>query len=351
MIKVLIVDDSAAIRALLRDIISQDKELQLVAEAGDPYEARELIKVHNPDVLTLDVEMPRMDGITFLKNLMRLRPMPVIMLSTLTTKGAEIAIEALESGAIDCLAKPRLLNDGNLEAFAWELISRLKAAASSRRFLMQRKVLAEAQALNWQCPEPLIRQQILAIGASTGGTEAIRDVLMAIPEQCPPIVITQHIPPMFSTRFANRLDGCCRMHVQEATDGQVLQPGNAYIAPGDYHMRLHRYAGRMMIRLDQGDPVNRHRPSVDAMFDSLLDGKTENVTAMLLTGMGRDGAQGMRQLFDSGAYTLAQDEQSSMVWGMPAAAVQLGAAAAVLPLSQMAGAVIEHWKQLAVTSV
>ncbi|MFP8965269.1 protein-glutamate methylesterase/protein-glutamine glutaminase [Pokkaliibacter sp. CJK22405] len=343
-IRVMVIDDSTAIRGLLKSIIQEDPELEWVAEAADPYEARELIKFYNPDVLTLDVEMPKMDGLTFLRNLMRLRPMPVIMLSTLTTEGADVAMKALEIGAIDCLAKPRMSHPSFLERFTLELNSKLKVAASSKRHVLRNKKLAETALYRWECPEQLQNTQLLAIGASTGGTEAIKDVLMALPESSPPIVITQHIPAIFSARFANRLDKCCRIRVHEAKNNQLVEPGNAYIAPGDFHLRIERQGGKLWCRVVQSEPVNLHRPSVDVMFQSLLALDVTRISAMLLTGMGRDGAEGLLELRKKGAFTLAQDEGSSMVWGMPGAAVKIGAATRVVSLEEMAKAVVSHWQ-------
>jgi len=343
-IRVLVVDDSALIRNVVSEILSSDPAIEVVGTAVDPFDAREKIKTLQPDVLTLDVEMPRMDGITFLRNLMRLRPMPVIMLSTLTTQGADITLEALEIGAIDFIAKPRTDQTNGLERFQDLIIAKVKTAASSQA-QMQR---VKAQRLNRSTSQRLVasgniaEKRLIAIGASTGGTEALKDVLVDLPEQMPAIVITQHIPPAFSDRFARRLDKACAVTVCEAQQGQRIEPGHVYIAPGDRHLKIQRDQSGYRCELVDGPEVNRHKPAVDVMFDSLLAHKPADVVAVLLTGMGSDGAQGMKRLRDAGSVTIAQDEKSSLVWGMPGSAVRLGAASVVTPLDQVADKLVRY---------
>lgn len=341
-IKVLIVDDSALIRAILREMINSDQRFSVVAEAKDPYEARELIKLHTPDVLTLDVEMPRMNGITFLSNLMRLRPMPVVMISTLTQEGAPATLEALELGAVDFLPKPQSGGDSALELYRELILEKLYWASKAN-------VFADAMAA------PVIKNDltalthnrhlkagfICAIGASTGGTEAIKQVLEALPEYSPPIVITQHIPAAFSTSFARRLDNVCQIKVYEAEHNQPIEPGAAYLAPGHSHLRLFKTPKGYVCRLDQGEPVNRHRPSVEVLFDSVAQQAAHSSIGVMLTGMGADGADALLRMRQAGAVTVAQDEASSVVWGMPGAAVKRGAVEKILPLDKIARYIVQ----------
>ena len=335
-IRVLIVDDSALIRKLLTELLSSDPSLEVVGTAPDPYVAREKIKQLQPDVLTLDVEMPRMDGLTFLRNLMRLRPMPVVMISTLTEKGAEVTLQALALGAVDFVTKPKLDVSQTIEEYREEIIDKVKAAAKAR---VQQLSAGQATA------RPLVlgagvalrtTNQVIAFGASTGGTEAIRDVLSMMPADSPPIVIVQHIPELFSSSFAARLDSACAVHVTEAKDGQTLLPGHAVVAPGGRHLEVFRDGARYACRVFAGERVNRHIPSVDVLFHSVADHVGSNAIGIMLTGMGNDGAQGMLAMRDAGAYTLAQDEKSSVVWGMPGSAVRLGAVDEVLSLQKIA---------------
>ncbi|NGY06885.1 protein-glutamate methylesterase/protein-glutamine glutaminase [Solimonas terrae] len=335
-LKVLIVDDSALIRQLMTEILSADPELEVVGSAPDPLIAREKIKQLNPDVLTLDVEMPRMDGLTFLENLMRLRPMPVLMVSSLTEAGADVTLQALELGAVDFVTKPKLDVSAGLNAYAELLREKVRTLGRVR----PRSAGAAA-------PQRLVRRpyrttdQIIAIGASTGGTEAIRAVLERMPADAPAVVITQHIPAAFSAPFAARLDRSSAMSVCEADDGQQILPGHAYVAPGDRHLLIARSGARYLCRLSDGPPQNRHRPSVEAMFDSLAAHAGPNVVATILTGMGEDGARGLLTLREAGARTFAQDEASSVVWGMPGAAFKLGACERVVPLDAMAQALLD----------
>lgn len=350
--KVLIVDDSALVRQLLTEMIDQDPQLEVVGVAQDPYIAREKIKQLNPDVLTLDIEMPRMDGITFLRNLMRLRPMPVVMVSTLTERGADVTLEALEVGAVDFITKPKVDIAGKLQDYAAELVEKLKVAAGARvrartgplhRGKPGPKLSADAvlQKKEGQVGTTLrTTDKIIAIGASTGGTEAIRDVLANMPADSPGIVISQHIPPRFSTSFALRMDSLSAMTVCEAKDGMQIVPGHAYIAPGNWHLLVERSGARYYCRINDGPPVNRHRPSVDVMFRSVAQCVGPNAIGVILTGMGDDGARGLLEMKQAGAQTLAQDEATSVVWGMPGEAVKLGAVDKQYPLDAIAGQLI-----------
>ncbi|GGF08353.1 protein-glutamate methylesterase/protein-glutamine glutaminase [Pseudoalteromonas gelatinilytica] len=339
MIKVLIVDDSALIRGLLKEVLEQAQDIQVVGAAEDPYQARDLIKRLNPDVLTLDIEMPKMDGLSFLKNLMRLRPMPVVMISTLTQKGSPITLEALEIGAVDFIAKPTINVTENLQRYAHLLHQKVRTAAGARiRAFKELKVEDDSALATLQFKA----NSVLAIGASTGGTEAIKEVLVRMPENCPPIVITQHIPPVFSTSFAMRMDRTCKINVKEAEHGDKLQSGWAYIAPGDQHLSVVKKAGGLFCQLDSSELVNRHRPAVDVLFNSLVVACPKATVAALLTGMGSDGAQGLLALNQAGAYTIAQDELSSVVWGMPKAAVELNAANEVVRLDKVTAQMLKQ---------
>ncbi|MCG5054419.1 MAG: chemotaxis response regulator protein-glutamate methylesterase [Myxococcales bacterium] len=337
MIKVLVVDDSALVRKLLTAILGNDPELEVVGTAGDPYQARELIKQLHPDVMTLDVEMPRMDGVTFLRNLMRLRPMPVLMVSSLTDEGADITLEALALGAVDFVSKPKLgLSDG-LEAMADEIVAKVKMAARARLRsrpdapAMTAPIIDKVRSVALRTTE-----RVVAIGASTGGTEAIAEVLAAFPPDAPATVIAQHIPEGFSRRFAERLDKLCAIVVREAKDGDPLLLGHAYVAPGNHHLRVVRSGARYLCRVDQEEPVNRHRPSVDVLFRSVAQHVGPNAVAALLTGMGADGAEGLGVIRAAGSPTMAQDRESSVVWGMPGEAVKRGHVDEVLPLERVA---------------
>jgi two-component system chemotaxis response regulator CheB len=352
-IRVLIVDDSALVRQLLSEILSQDRMIEVVGVAQDPFIAREKIKQLNPDVITLDVEMPKMDGVTFLRNLMRLHPMPVVMVSTLTQQGADVTLEALELGAVDFVTKPNIDLKERLKEYADELIGKVKTAAGARvrsksdrelaKIPVEAKHSADSVILKREAPSATklkTTDKIIAIGASTGGTEAIREVLETMPADAPGIVITQHIPPKFSTSFAHRMDTICAMTVYEADEGQQILPGHVYIAPGDRHLLVERSGARYYCRLSDGPPVNRHRPSVDVLFRSVAQNVGPNAIGVILTGMGDDGARGLLEIKEAGAPTVAQDEASSVVWGMPGEAVKLGAADTQLPLSKIAGKII-----------
>ena len=352
-IKVLIVDDSALVRRMLTEMLSSDASITVLGAAHDAYDAREKIKALNPDVLTLDVEMPRMDGVTFLRNLMRLRPMPVIMVSSLTDKGAEVTLDALSIGAVDYLPKPKIDLAATLADYKEELIAKVKAAASARlRAPTTTTASASADAiLAKRDPLRQLRttERIIAIGASTGGTEAIKEVLIRLPPDTPGIVITQHIPKLFSGAFARRMDACCQVSVCEAEDGQQILRGHAYVAPGDMHLLLVRDGARYVCRLDEGPPVNRHKPSVDVLFRSVAQQAGRNAIGVILTGMGKDGALGLKEMRDAGARTLAQDEATSIVWGMPGEAVAVGGAADVLPLGDIWSRVLQLADEMDIT--
>ncbi len=332
-IKVLCVDDSALIRDLLTEIINSQSDMEVVAVASDPIMARDLIKQHNPDVLTLDVEMPRMDGLDFLERLMRLRPMPVLMVSSLTQAGSEVTLRALELGALDFVAKPSIGIRRGMMGYTEEISEKIRAAAHSRPRQAPRRRDAPTPRLK----APMISsEKLLIIGASTGGTEAIRQVLEPLPASSPGILITQHMPGGFTRSFADRLNRLSQVTVQEAKEGDRVLPGHAYIAPGDQHLRLTRSGANYVVRLDDGPPVNRHRPSVDVLFHSAAQNAGRNAIGVLLTGMGKDGAAGLLEMRNAGAPTIAQDEASCVVFGMPREAIALGAACEVVPLDEIA---------------
>jgi two-component system chemotaxis response regulator CheB len=349
-IRVLVVDDSAVMRQLLTEILNSDPGIEVVGTAPDPYVAREKIKLLNPDVLTLDVEMPRMDGLAFLRNIMRLRPMPVVMCSSLTQKGAAVALDALALGAVDFVAKPTVDVIHGIKESTREIISKVKMAAHAQvRPLLDTPPLVvvdrhDADAVLPKRSAPThfaTTDRIIAIGASTGGTEAIKQVLMSLPSDVPGIVITQHIPKAFSGPFALRMDASSVLNVCEASDGQPILAGHVYIAPGDQHLIVVRDGARYQCRLNDGELVNRHRPSVDVLFRSVAQSAGRNSIGVMLTGMGRDGAEGMKEMREAGAMTIAQDEKSSVVWGMPGAAWQIGAVQSLHPLQQIAARIVE----------
>jgi len=348
-IKVLIVDDSTVIRSIIKEVLSHDESIHVVGEAKDPFVARDKIKELNPDVITLDVEMPKMDGITFLKNLMRLRPMPVVMLSTLTTKGADTTLAALEIGAVDFIAKPSvemiLAERDNFKAI---LLDKIKNA-----FTVDQK--------NYQLSEAMSKQpesrhgdiqtltfdgckranHIVAIGASTGGTEAIKRVIKALPANSPPVVITLHIPETFSERFASRLNLQTQVTVMEAKHGQKIKEGHVYVAPGHLHLKVMSKNGALFCTLEDSERVNRHRPAVDVLFNSLIE-LADNVQAYLLTGMGNDGAKGLLALKQAGARTVIQDKKTSLIWGMPGSAYKLEAHTSDCPLEQISNEILAY---------
>lgn len=332
-IRVLCVDDSALIRGLMREIINSQPDMEVVAVAPDPLVARDLIKRHHPDVLTLDVEMPRMDGLDFLERLMRLRPMPVLMVSSLTAAGSEITLRALELGAVDFLQKPAMGIRSGLIEYSAVIGEKVRAAARSRPKRIRASERMPARALE---PVMVSSEKLVALGASTGGPEAIRRVLEPLPANSPAILIAQHMPAGFTRSFAERLDRLCRIRVKEAEAGERILPGHAYIAPGDCHLKLKRSGANYVAQLDRGPPVNRHRPSVDVLFQSTAEQAGRNAIGVLLTGMGKDGAPGLLAMRNAGAPTLAQDEATSLVFGMPREAIALGAATEVVALDDMA---------------
>lgn len=353
-IKVVVVDDSALVRSLLTEIINRQHDMQCVGAASDPLVAREMIRELNPDVITLDVEMPRMDGLEFLSRLMRLRPMPVVMVSTLTEQGADITLRALEMGAVDYVAKPRIGITSGLNELAGDIVDKIRIAAAAhvRRLAptpaapgattQATSAAAAAEAPRAPLPRLATTEKIICIGASTGGTEAIREVLTPLPADSPAIVITQHMPPGFTTSFAARLDSLCKIRVEEARDGQRILPGHAYIAPGGHHLRIDRSGSNYVAVVEDTEPVNRHRPSVEVLFKSAARVLGPNALGIMLTGMGADGALAMREMKDAGSYNYVQDEASCVVFGMPRMAIQAGAAHEVLPLKQIAPALLNR---------
>ncbi len=342
--KVVVVDDSALIRALLTEILDSDPRLKVVAVAKDAYEAREQIKKHNPDVITLDVEMPKMNGIVFLKNLMRLRPMPVVMISTLTQEGATTTLQALELGAVDFIGKPKADGSGGLEDFRDLICDKVYAAVRAKvRTANEPSSAADTSArlektVTGKRHKPGI---VIAIGASTGGTEAIKEVVSVMPPNAPPIVIVQHIPESFSASYAQRVNSCSKVNVFEAEDGQRLETGNVYIAPGHSHLKVERGATGPVCRLYQTEHVNRHRPSVGVLFDSVNELYGKKAVGVILTGMGNDGAEALLRMRQSGCATIGQDENTSVVWGMPGAAVKIDAVDKIVPLEKVASAIID----------
>lgn len=381
-IKVLVVDDSALVRSLLAGIVNAQPDMSCIGAASDPLVAREMIRNLNPDVLTLDVEMPRMDGIDFLEKLMRLRPMPVVMVSTLTERGAEVTMRALELGAIDFVAKPKIGVSRGLSEAAGEIVDKIRIASRARVFrragvpaatggtvattspaagaavgasgqagprsaMFARAPGAAAAALATRAPPvgAMPRagtEKLIAIGASTGGTEAIRAILISLPHDFPAVVITQHMPPGFTRSFAERLNSQCRIEVMEARHQERLLPGHAYIAPGGLHLRVERNGANYMAMLDETEPVNRHRPSVEVLFHSVAQCVGPNAIGVMLTGMGRDGADAMRRMRDAGAYNIAQDEATCVVYGMPREAVLAGAVHESLPIQSIGAHLMER---------
>jgi two-component system chemotaxis response regulator CheB len=345
-IKVLIVDDSALIRSVMTEIIQSQSDMEVVGVAPDPLVARELIKQINPDVLTLDVEMPRMDGLDFLEKLMRLRPMPVVMVSSLAERGSEITLRALELGAVDYVTKPKLNIKTGMLDYADLLADKIRTAYQARFKLNLRAKTANTQpteVLPAVGNRFLSSEKLIMVGASTGGTEAIKEFLMQMPSDCPGILITQHMPEGFTTSFAHRLDNLCKIKVVEAVNGERVLPGHAYIAPGHSHMLLARSGANYITQLDQGPPVNRHRPSVDVLFRSAAVHAGKNAVGVILTGMGKDGALAMLEMKNAGAYNFAQDEASCVVFGMPKEAIEVGAVHEVASLSRLPSLVLEHF--------
>lgn len=349
-IRVVVVDDSALVRGLLAEIINRQNDMECVGAANDPLIAREMIRELNPDVITLDIEMPKMDGIDFLSRLMRLRPMPVVMISTLTERGAEVTMRALELGAVDFVAKPRMGIADGIAELADQIVEkvRIAAAAHIRRVLPPGQV-PEATTANQQAgfKKPgigtmgrLSTEKLIFIGASTGGTEAIKEILMRMPADAPGIAITQHMPPGFTTSFAARLNSICQIKVGEAVHGERILPGHAYIAPGGKQFRVDKSGANYLCVVEDGELVNRHRPSVEVLFKSAARVVGGNAFGVMLTGMGSDGAKAMKEMKDAGSYNYVQDEASCIVFGMPREAILHGAADEVLPLLDIAGALL-----------
>ncbi|CAN5379634.1 chemotaxis response regulator protein-glutamate methylesterase [soil metagenome] len=338
--RVVVVDDSALVRGLLAEIINREHDMQCVGAAADPLVAREMIRELDPDVITLDVEMPRMDGIEFLGKLMRLRPMPVVMVSTLTENGTEATLRALELGAIDFVAKPKIGVADGLRLLAEDITDKIRIASQVRLKRPQGVMppaAPPAAALGRQSTE-----KIIFIGASTGGTEATRELLMHLPHDAPAVMITQHMPSGFTKSYATRLDGLCRISVKEASDGERVLPGHAYIAPGGFHMSVERSGANYIVRVRDGEAVNRHKPSVEVLFQSAARVVGPNALGVMLTGMGADGARAMRELRDAGSWNVAQDEASCVVFGMPREAIAAGAVHEILPLTSIAPRLLER---------
>ena len=346
-IRVLVIDDSALIRSVLKEIINRENDMECVGAAPDPLAARELIKALNPDVLTLDVEMPKMDGLDFLQRLMRLRPMPVLMISTLTESGSNITFRALELGAVDFVAKPKLDIARGMEEYAIEITDKIRAVAQAQ----VRKKIIEPQIHEKFSADAILpstkgryssTEKLIVIGASTGGTEAIKEVLNKLPADAPGVLVTQHMPEHFTKSFADRLNSLCRISVKEAEHNERILPGYAYIAPGNSHLLIKRSGARYMVELNQGPLVNRHRPSVDVLFRSAANVAGANALGIILTGMGKDGVQGMLEMKQAGSFTIAQDEASCVVFGMPKEAIAAGGVREVLPLQNIARRTMEY---------
>ncbi len=342
--RVVVVDDSALVRSLLTEIINREADMECVGAAADPLIAREMIRALNPDVITLDVEMPRMDGLDFLAKLMRLRPMPVVMVSTLTERGADVTMRALELGAIDFVAKPKIGVADGLRQLAEDITVKVRTAAQAR--VNRPQPIASVAGLTKNAPPValghLSTEKLIFIGASTGGTEATRELLVNLPADSPAVMITQHMPPGFTRSYAARLDGLCRIAVKEANDGERVLPGHAYIAPGGFHLSVERSGANYIARVRDGDTVNRHKPSVEVLFLSAARVVGRNALAVMLTGMGNDGAKAMKTMRECGSWNLAQDEASCVVFGMPKEAIAAGAVHDVLPLAAIAPRLLEH---------
>jgi two-component system chemotaxis response regulator CheB len=351
--RVVVVDDSALVRSILTEIINKQPDMECIGAAQDPLVAREMIRNLNPDVITLDVEMPRMDGIDFLSRLMRLRPMPVVMFSTLTERGAEVTMKALELGAVDFVAKPKIGVADGIRQLAADITDKIRIAAKAHI----RRAPAAPPPGSPTAPAPMVAsvgrlstEKIIFIGASTGGTEATKDVLVNLPADCPAVCITQHMPPGFTTSYAARLNGLCKIRVAEAKDGERILPGHAYLAPGGKQFSIERSGANYIARVIDGEPVNRHRPSVEVLFNSAAKIVGPNAFGIMLTGMGADGATAMRTMKDAGSYNICQDEASCVVFGMPREAINAGAAHEVLPLKEIAPRLLEKLRASGMTT-
>ena len=351
-ITVVVVDDSALIRKLLSEIINSQPDMRAVGAAPDPIAAREMIRSLNPDVLTLDVEMPKMDGLEFLDRLMRLRPMPVVMVSSLTERGSDATLRALELGAVDYVSKPKIDIARGIQEYASEIAEKIRTAAGAR--LRAKPAVAptrSAQPVQALGNRSLSTEKLIIVGASTGGTEAIKEFLLDMPSDCPGILITQHMPEMFTKSFAARLNSLCRIGVKEAEHAERVLPGHAYVAPGHSHLLLKRSGANYMTQLSDAAPVNRHRPSVDVLFRSAAEHAGRNAVGVILTGMGKDGAMGMLTMKQAGCHNIAQDESSCVVFGMPKEAISMGATDEVLPLREIAPAVLRCLHSLGARAV
>ena len=344
-IKVLVVDDSALIRNILKEIINEQPDMIVVGAAPDPLIAREMIRSLNPDVLTLDIEMPNMNGLSFLKRLMRVKPMPVVMLSSHTQEGSDIAFRALAMGAVDFVGKP-VAGETTDDDYAQLIVEKIRGAYAARDKIQPLDI---NRAVDADAVLPMLRSveatqsRVIVIGASTGGAEALKDILVAVPEDCPPILIAQHMPGTFTKLFAKRLDGLCKITVKEAEDNEPVLPGHAYVAPGGFHLRLERFGARGYgIKIGSDAAVNLHRPSVDVLFNSAAESAGADAIGVILTGMGKDGAQGLLAMRRQGAFTLAQDEASCIVFGMPKEAIDIGAAEMVAPLNLIARCIMSN---------
>lgn len=347
-IKVLVVDDSALVRSLLSEIIRSAPGLELVGAAADAYVARDMVKQFSPDVITLDIEMPRMDGLSFLEKLMYARPTPVVMISTLTEAGAEATLRALELGAIDFIPKPKLGISSGIREYSDLIIEKIRAAAT-----VQVKAIRTRDHANVSAEQKLVSsarlqstEKIIAIGASTGGTEAIKDLLIQLPAAVPGIVMTQHMPAGFTRTYAERLNKITRLHVVEAKGGERILPGHAFLAPGGHHLIVVRSGADYVVKLSDAEPVHRHRPAVDVMMESVALAGGKNVLGVLLTGMGKDGAKGMLAIRQQGGYTLAQDEASCVVYGMPKEAVLAGGVDQIVELDKIGATLLEKIKAM-----
>jgi len=349
-IRVVVVDDSALVRGILAEIINRQPDMACVGVANDPLIAREMIRELDPDVITLDVEMPRMDGLDFLSKLMRLRPMPVVMISTLTERGAEVTLKALELGAVDFVSKPRIGVADGLKELSAQIVEKIRVAAKANVKRVVRGAnletrssgggVSSSKSFNATGLAGLTSEKLVFVGASTGGTEAIKDLLINLPADFPAVLITQHMPPGFTTSFAARLNGLCKLAVREAVNGERILPGHAYIAPGGFQFKVDRSGANYVAVVEDGEPVNRHKPSVEVLFQSAARVAGKNAMGVMLTGMGNDGAKAMREMRDAGSYNYAQDEDSCIVFGMPREAIANGAVHEILPPAAIAAALL-----------
>ncbi|MCQ2978767.1 MAG: chemotaxis response regulator protein-glutamate methylesterase [Clostridia bacterium] len=341
-VKVFVVDDSALVRKILTTQLAKYPGIEVIGQAADPYEARDKIVVNKPDVMILDIEMPRMDGLTFLAKLMKSFPIPVIIVSSLSKKGSDVAIRALELGAVDVMAKPS--GSYSVVDMVDELVEKIKAASFVSVLSLKKRFEQNQEVITQQTKSNAVfktTDKIIAIGSSTGGTEAVKDVLVQLPSNMPPIVVTQHMPPNFTKSWAERLNSMCQMEVREAQQGDEIAPGKVLIAPGGYHMTIKRSGARYYVELNQDEPVWHQRPAVDVMFNSVAKYCGKNAVGVIMTGMGRDGASGLKAMRDAGAYTIGQDEKTSIVYGMPKVAFEEGAVCEQQPLNSIAKRLME----------